>query len=92
MIEIGDMFDVENGWRVYIRVGDKGIVYDPKGARKWADHFEKMAHRPEWASQRDWAYDNAKTLRAVARAVTIKNRDRVIPEGYAEAMPTRGSA
>lgn len=91
-LEIGDVYDAFNGWRVYIRVGEKGISYDPNGARKWADKFEEMAGRPEWAAQRNWAFENAKALRACARSVTIKNRDRVVPEGYAEAMPTSGNA
>lgn len=90
-LEIGEMYDAVNGWRVYIRAGDKAISYDPRGARKWADKFEEMAQRPEWSSQRDWAYDNAKTLRESARVATVKNRDRVVPDGYAEAMPTQGS-
>lgn len=90
--EIGDSYDVVRGWSVYIRAGDKGLICGPGEARKFADICERMAARPEWTDMRDWALDNAKTLREAARAVTIKNRDHVVPAGYAEMMPTEGSA
>ena len=37
------------------------------------------------------ACDGAMML-AMARECRIKNRDKAVPEGYAEAMPTKGNA
>lgn len=90
--EMGEMYDLAEGWRCYLRIGEKGLAISARQARKFADHFENMSRRPEWASQKTWALEQAETLRACATVVVRNNRDRRVPEGYAEQMPTEGSA
>lgn len=92
LFEIGEMFEPVNGWRVYMRIGGKALAMSARDARGLADLFENMARRPEWAKQTTWVKNNVDTLRACALVVVRKNRDKEVPAGYAEAMPTAGSA
>jgi hypothetical protein len=92
LFEIGDMYDLMKGWRVYMRVGEKAMACDARQARKFADLFDNMAARQEWKSSEAWARDNARVLRESALAVVRKNRDHIVPDGYAQGMPTAGQA
>lgn len=92
VIQHGTVYDPENGWRVMQRVGDKALFFSPGHARRLADDFRKRADRPEWRHCKDFAYDQASELLSCAREAETRNQSGYVPEGYAEAMPTKGTA
>lgn len=90
--EVGLTWDKDNGWRVYQRVGDKGMAMDPMTALGLATTFDKLAVQPEW---RAIATDMAGTLgalRTLANEAVQKNRDKIIPAEATAHMPAAGSA
>lgn len=91
VLEIGECFDADKGWRVYLRAGDAVMLHGAREVRVIADLFDEYARRMD-CGEREWARDNAKTLRACALSIVRKNRAGVVPDGYLQAMPTVGSA
>lgn len=90
--EVGIVYDVKEGWRVYERIHEAALMMSATQARKIADTYDKIASRAEWksaASSMGWV---APELRKLADEVEQKNRDGVVPAGYAEMMPTEGRA
>jgi hypothetical protein len=92
LLEVGIMYDVTNGWRVYERIGDAAIGMAPAQARQLADTYDEIGHRPEWRGVRHGLEETLGLLRPLADEADEKNRNKVVPPGYAEAMPTMGSA
>lgn len=90
--EVGLTWDQANGWRVYQRVGDKALAMAPDAARKMAATYEKVGARPEWRGTAHGLEDTLGALRPLADEAEQKNRDRIIPDGAAAAMPAAGSA
>lgn len=90
--EIGLTYDVKSGWRVYQRIGDKAMAMDPKTSRGLHATYEKMARRPEWKAIAASMADTWQAFKTLADEADQKNRDNIVPDGYAEAMPTMGEA
>lgn len=91
-LEVGLTYDAENGWRVYQRIGDKALAMDPKHARGLHAAYERLASKPEWVSAARGLMNTLGELRLLADEADQKNRDKVVPPGYADAMPTWGTA
>ena len=90
--EVGLTWDQVNGWRVFQRMGDKGLAMAPAEARKLGDIYHKVGKRPEWRGVTDTMIETLGALRPLADEAEQKNRDKVVPEGAAEFMPVEGRA
>ncbi len=90
--EIGLTYDIENGWRVYQRIGDKALAMVPAQARGLHATYAKMAQRPEWKKIAASMADTWESFKTLADEADEKNRNKIVPDGYAEAMPTMGQA
>lgn len=90
--EVGLIYDPKEGWRVYQRIGDKAIAMAPKQSRGLYETYSKMAQRPEWKAIAVSMADIWEAFKTLADEADEKNRDKVVPEGYAEMMPTMGQA
>lgn len=90
--QVGLMYDAENGWRVYQAIDGKALAMAPKQARGLHDTYAKMAQRPEWKAISASMAGTWSAFKTLADEADEKNRNKVVPEGYAEAMPTAGQA
>lgn len=90
--EVGLIYDAKDGWRVYQRIGDKALAMDPKQSRGLYNTYAKMAQRPEWKAIAASMADTWEQFNTLADEADEKNRNKIVPEGYAEAMPTMGQA
>lgn len=80
------------GWRVMMQVHTAVLMLSPKDARKLADVYDKQHRSPEWigkVSGLEWV---APELRNLADQAEQKTRDKIVPEGAAEHIPTMGTA
>lgn len=90
--EVGLTYDVKEGWRVYQRIGDKALMMAPAQSRGLHATYSKMAQRPEWKAIAASMADTWEAFKTLADEADEKNRNKVVPDGYAEAMPTAGRA
>lgn len=90
--EVGLTYDAKNGWRVYQRIGDKALMMDPKSSRGLHATYAKMAQRPEWKAIAASMVDTWDAFKTLADEADQKNRDKIVPDGYAAAMPIMGNA
>lgn len=90
--EVGAMWSEPQGWRVYQRIGDKGLSMSARDARGMVATFERVGTDPQWRE----AYEGMKELFAemtvIADECDAKNAAGVIPEGYVAVAPAQGSA
>ena len=85
------------GWRVVMMVTVNGapghaLMLDPKSSRALAATYDKHHQEPEWRGKTTGLEWVAPMLRELADETEQKNRDRIIPEGAAEHMPSAGRA
>lgn len=78
-LEVGLMYDSENGWRVYQRLGDKALALDPEGARKMAAAYDKIGSQPEWRDIKTGLESTLGDLRSLAAEADQKNAAGEIP-------------
>jgi hypothetical protein len=90
--EVGLVYDPESGWRVYQRIGDKGLALSPQHARGIAEAYDQISRRPEWRNVAHGLDDTLGALRLLADEAEQKNRNKVIPDGYAAMAPAQGRA
>ncbi len=77
--EIGTVWDPRKGWRVYERVGDKGLAMSSDDARALFRTFEKTAAMPQWLAIAATMRDTFEGLRTCADEVDRLNREKVVP-------------
>lgn len=82
-------YDALHGWRVALRTGDSLMFLNHSDARKLGDKF--ATHAPSGPAH-DTARELGQSIVDCSNECRIKNRDRVVPDGYAEILPTRGNA
>ncbi len=90
--EVGLVYDVKDGWRVYERIHEAALFMSPKQTRAIADTYDKMAKRAEWKRASEGLAWVPVELRKLADECEQKNKAGSVPDGYAEIMPTAGRA
>lgn len=85
------------GWRVMMMVTVNGmpghvLMLGGKDARSLAATYDKHHLEPEWRGKTTGLEWVAPELRNLADEADQKNRDRIVPEGAAAAMPAAGNA
>ena len=81
------------GWRVMQACDGAMMLREPKMAEDIGNRLHTArppAEHPDMDMGSIWKI--GANMLAMARECRIKNRDKAVPEGYAEAMPTKGNA
>jgi hypothetical protein len=95
-ISVAVSFDAANGWRVAIgNLTGKMIMLSHSRAKALAEKaLTKIAANDfeENITDVEPLKAHYKDILECANECRMKNRDKVVPQGYAEAMPTAGSA
>lgn len=86
------MYDPQNGWRAYQRVGDVGLAMGADSARELARLFKDQAAQPEWSAAGNELRGIFEQLEACAAAVDRKNRDKVMPPDIPNVVWNGGRA
>jgi len=86
-VEVGQVWDAERRWRVYLGVGPKRLVLAPAKAIKLAREYQRRA------TARGGDFDKfIGGIVACAKDAKRKNAKRLIPQQAVEMMPSRGTA
>ena len=80
------------GWRVMMAVHTSAIMLSAKDARGLAAIYDKHHQSPEYRGKTTGLEWVAPELRKLADEADQKTRDRIIPEGAAEHLPSAGTA
>lgn len=91
-IEVGVVWDPNEGWRAYVRVGSKALCMGAGQARKMARICLRELSKPENVSHRASMGPIFAELGKIANEVRRKNRERVVPDPILAAAPSAGSA
>lgn len=92
LFEIGTMWDAKEGWRVYQRIGDKGMAMSSKMARSLFAMFQNMALRPEWKDIGPSMQGTYEGLSECADEIDRLNRENIVPAEGLYAMQPWGRA
>lgn len=92
LFQVGTIYDARNGWRVYQRVGDKGLAMSADAARGLYRTFEKQAALPQWRAVAAGLVDIFSQLATCADEVDRLNRDKAVPPDLPIVMPEAGHA
>ena len=80
------------GWRVLMQVHTAALMLPAKEARALAAIYDKQHQAPEYRGKTTGLEWVAPELRRLADEAEQKTRDRIIPDGAAEHMPSAGTA
>lgn len=92
LFQVGTVYDMKNGWRVYQRVGDKGLAMSPDAARGLYRSFEKQAALPQWRAVAEDMRAIFDELKSCADEAEQRNRDGVVPPDMPVVAPEAGHA
>jgi hypothetical protein len=85
-MELGLMYDDDNGWRVYHRIGEGGLAMTPAQARSIAMTAEKQSRMPEFSAiDADFKKMLVEDTRALADEAEENNRQKIKPPAYSTA-------
>lgn len=100
-IDTALVYDIESGWRIAFGSAGEMLVLTSAAARRLAvdcrDRLRRMTPA-ELAPHQVGSGDTVpiielfNDIEAMAIEARQKNRSKAVPDGYAEAMPTAGSA
>ncbi len=80
------------GWRVMMAVHTHVLMLGPKDARDLATIYDKHHQEPPYRGKTTGLEWVAPELRNLANEAEQKNKDKIIPDGAAEAMTPAGHA
>lgn len=79
VFEVGLMYDAGNGWRVYQRIGEKGLALSPDAARRMATIYDRLAWMPQNKEVAGSMADSLGRLRELADEAEDSNRNHSLP-------------
>ena len=83
-IETGETWTLENGWRAYMRCGQKVLTLKPREMRKLGEMYRDWPESPEDVRKL------GRDMIEAANAAKDKNKRHVIPDGAAQFVPHQG--
>ncbi len=85
-IETGELWTLQDGWRAYMRVGQKALTLPPRTMRRLGESFRDHPDAPEDVRA------CGEAMIECANAAKAKNDRHEIPDGAAAAVSAQGRA
>lgn len=83
------IYDAVQGWRVMFGMDGKMMAMGHAQARKMGEYMKSQMAGRDGMKEVVWLADQ---LLELANECRMKNRDKIVPDGYVEAMPVAGNA